>query len=323
MQRRQLLSTAFATGLLAGIPTLGRAQSDKIIRMNLGFAAGTTLDSVTRVLVEKMRGHLNQPIVVENRPSAGGRVAAELLKTAPADGTVLMPTPIVVPVLAPMVFSKLNYNPQTDMAPVGLMANFYFALGVKPDHPARNVRELLAWMKANPEKANFGSPAPGSLPHFFGLMLGSQSGVGMVHVPYNGGGPLQMGVMSGDVPIAIDVVAEFVQNHRAGKVRVLATSGPTRSSALPDVPTFAEQGFANIVGNGWFGLYAPFKTPSAEINRINKALNAALASPDVVERFKSLAIEPGGGSPADLAAIMERDRARWAPIVKASGFRAD
>lgn len=323
MQRRQLLSNALAASVLGGFSSLAQAQSDKPIRMNLGFAAGTTLDTVTRVLVEKMRQSLNQSIVVENRPSAGGRVAAEMLKTAPADGTVLMPTPIVVPVLAPMVFSKLNYNPQTDMAPVGLMANFFFALGVKPDHPARNIRELVAWMKENPSKANFGSPAPGSLPHFFGLLLGSQSGLDMVHVPYNGGGPLQMGVMSGDVPIGIDVVAEFVQNHRSGKVRVLATSGAVRSSALPDVPTFAEQGFPNIVGNGWFGLYAPPNTPSFELNRINKALNFAVSSPDVVERFKSLAIEPGGGSPTDLAALMERDRARWAPIVKASGFRAD
>lgn len=323
MQRRQLLSNALAISALGGFSSLVHAQSDKTIRMNLGFAAGTTLDTVTRVLVEKMRQSLNQSIVVENRPSAGGRVAAEMLKTAPADGTVLMPTPIVVPVLAPMVFSKLNYNPQTDMVPVGLMANFFFALGVKPDHPARNIRELVAWMKENPGKANFGSPAPGSLPHFFGLLLGSQSGLDMVHVPYNGGGPLQMGVMSGDVPIGIDVVAEFVQNHRSGKVRVLATSGAVRSSALPDVPTFAEQGFPNIVGNGWFGLYAPPNTPGSELNRINKALNVAVSSPDVVERFKSLAIEPGGGSPTDLAALMERDRARWAPIVKASGFRAD
>ena len=323
MRRRQFLLSATAISITTGLPGLSLAQSDKIIRMNIGFAAGTTLDTVTRVLAEKMRVSLNQPIIVENRPSAGGRVAAELLKSAPADGTVLMPTPIVVPVLAPMVFSKLYYNPQTDMVPVGLMANFYFALGVKPDHPARNIRELVAWMKANPDKANFGSPAPGSLPHFFGLLLGSQAGANMVHVPYNGGGPLQMGVMSGDIPIGIDVVAEFVQNHRGGKVRVLATSGTVRSSALPDVPTFAEQGFPNIVGNGWFGLYAPPKTSAEEVSRVNRALNTALGAPDLLERFKSLAIEPGGGSAQVLAETMERDRARWGPIVKASGFRVD
>lgn len=323
MQRRQILSSLAAAPLALTLPGLAQAQSERTIRMNLGFAAGTTLDTVTRLLSEKMRTILNQPIVVENRPSAGGRVAAEMLKTAPADGTVFMPTPIVVPVLAPMVFKKLNYNPQTDMVPVGLMTNFYFALGVHPSHPAKNIRELVAWMKANPAKANFGSPAPGSLPHFFGLQLGAEAGAPMVHVPYNGGGPLQAAVMGGDLPIAIDVLAEFVQNHRAGKVRVLATSGPRRSAALPDVPTFVEQGFTNIVGGGWFAMYAPPNTPAAEINRVNRALNQALALPEVVERLGALAIEPGGGSPADLAALMQRDTARWGPIVKASGFQAD
>jgi tripartite-type tricarboxylate transporter receptor subunit TctC len=321
MRRRQVLSSIALASI--AMPGLVRAQADRPIRLSLGFAAGTSLDNVTRLLAEKMRPILNQPILVENRPSAGGRVAAELLKTAPADGTVYMPTPIVVPVLAPMVFRKLNYDPLTDMVPVGLMTNFNFALGVHPSHPAKTMRELVTWLKSNPAKANFGSPAPGSLPHFFGLLIGSEASVPMVHVPYNGGGPLQAAVMAGDLPVAIDVVSEFVQNHRAGKVRVLATSGAQRSSALPDVPTFVEQGFTNIVGNGWFAVYAPPKTPAAEIARFNRALNQALAMPDVLERLTSLAFEPGGGSPADLASLMQRDTAKWGPIVAASGFRVD
>lgn len=323
MRRRHILSGIAAAPLGALLPGMALAQSDRPIRMTLGFAAGTTLDTVTRLLSEKMRPLLNQPVLVENRPSAGGRVAAEMLKTAPADGTVFMPAPIVVPVLAPLVFKKLNYDPLVDMVPVGLMTNFYFALGVHPSHPARNLRELVAWMKANPSRANFGTPAPGSLPHFFGLQLGGSAGVDMVHVPYNGGGPLQAAVMSGDLPVGIDVVAEFVQNHRAGKVRVLATSGPRRSAALPDVPTFVEQGYPDIVGAGWFALYAPPRTPATEITRVNRALNQALALPEVIERLNALAIEPGGGSPSDLAALMQRDTAKWGPIVKASGFHAD
>jgi tripartite-type tricarboxylate transporter receptor subunit TctC len=145
----------------------------------------------------------------------------------------------------------------------------------------------------------------------------------MVHISYNGGAPLQTAVLGDQVPAGIDVVFEFLQNHRAGKARIIATSGRARAKVLPDVPTFAEQGFPNIVGQGWFGLYAPPKTAAAEVERVNKALNKALASPDVIEKFLSLGLETGGGSVADLVRIMETDTNRWGPIVKASGFKAD
>lgn len=322
MKKRQLLKTALACTAMAFSPTLAFAQTGKTIRVVVGFAAGTTLDVVTRLLAEKMRPILNQQILIDNRPGAGGRIAAEMFKTATADGTVLMAAPIVVPVLAPMIY-KINYNPDTDMVPVGMMCNYYFGLGVKPDFPAKNVAELVAWLKANPSKANFGSPSPGSLPHFFGLLLGKESRVELVHVPYSGGAPLQLAVFGGDIPLGMDVVSEWVQNHRAGKVRVLATSGATRSTALPDVLTFKEQGYPEIVGNGWFAMYAPPGTPTAEVDRINKALNAALTAPDVVARLQALAIEPSPGTPADLARQMVKDKTQWGPVVKASGFRGD
>jgi tripartite-type tricarboxylate transporter receptor subunit TctC len=178
-------------------------------------------------------------------------------------------------------------------------------------------------MKANPQTASFGSPAAGSLPHFFGLLLGKEANADMVHVSYNGGAPLQTAVLGGQVPMGIDVLFEFLQNHKAGKARNLATSGARRSAALPDVPTFVELGFPNIVGGGWFAMFAPAKTPAAEIDRLNRALNKALGAADVRERMVSLALEPGGGSPADLQKIMDADAAKWGPIVKASGFKAD
>jgi tripartite-type tricarboxylate transporter receptor subunit TctC len=234
-----------------------------------------------------------------------------------------MITPVVVPVLAPLVFSKLNYNPATDFSPVGHVCNFNFALSVKADFPARNLQEFMAWLKANPQKASFGSPAAGSLPHFFGLLLGREAKADMVHVAYNGGAPLQTAVLGDQVPAGIDVVFEWLQNHRAGKVRILATSGAARSKVVPEVPTFVEQGFPNIVGQGWFGLYAPGKTPTPEVERLNRALNRALALPEVSERFISLGLETGGGSAADLVKLMETDTQRWGPVVKASGFRAD
>ena len=320
MKRRDLLISSLAVPAMAS-PLY--AQSDKPLRLMVGFPAGGSIDTVARTLADKMKDDLRQPVIVENKPGAGGRLVAELLKNAPPDGSTVMITPVVVPVLAPLVFSKLNYNPATDFSPVGHVCNFNFALSVKADFPARNLQEFMAWLKANPQKASFGSPAAGSLPHFFGLLLGREAKSDMVHVAYNGGAPLQTAVLGDQVPAGIDVVFEWLQNHRAGKVRILATSGAARSKVVPEVPTFVEQGFPNIVGQGWFGLYAPGKTPTPEVERLNRALNRALALPEVSERFISLGLETGGGSAADLVKLMETDTQRWGPVVKASGFRAD
>lgn len=321
MKRRDLMM--YPAAALPFLSTGVAAQSDRPLRLLVGFPGGGALDTVARTLADKLKDELRQPVVVDNKPGAGGRLAAELLKNAAPDGAVVMLAPVVVPVLAPLVFSKLNYNPQVDFAPVSHVCSFNFALTVKADFPARNLQEFVAWLKANPQKASFGSPAAGSLPHFFGLLLGREAKVDMVHVAYNGGAPLQTAVLGDQVPAGIDVVFEWLQNHRAGKVRVLATSGPARSKVLPEVPTFVEQGFPNIVGQGWFGAYAPAKTSVAEIDRVNRALNKVLALPEVAERFLSLGLEAGGGSAADLSKLMETDTRRWGPVVKASGFRAD
>jgi len=266
---------------------------------------------------------LRQPVVVENRPGAGGRLVAEAVKNAPADGSVLMLTPIVVTVLAPLVFSKLPYDPLADFAPVAQVANFQFALSVNANHPARTMKDLVAWYKANPAKANFGSPAPGSLPHFFGLMIGKGAGLDLVHVPYNGGAPMMNALMGEQITAAIDTLVEQVELHRTGRVRILASSGTSRSPLLADVPTFAEAGLAGVEGTAWFGVYAPAKTPEPTVRQLNAAINKALANTELRERLTKLGLEPAGGTAADLGARMAQDTARWGPIVKASGFRAD
>ena len=318
MKRRDFTALA-AAGLL---PT-AHAQSDKTLKVLVGFPPGGSIDIVSRVLAEKMKDDLKVNIVIENRAGAGGRVAADLLKASPADGSVVMITPIVVPVLAPLVFSKLNYNPATDFAPVGHVCNFNFALSVPASLPVKNVAEFVTWLKANPQKANFGSPAPGSLPHFFGEMLSRDAKADMVHVPFAGGSALMNALMGGQVSAGIDVLLEALEAHKSGKVRILAISGDKRSAVLPDVPTFKESGFPNIVASGWFAMYAPAKTPAASIEAINRALNKALTHPEVLDRFSKLALEAGGGSAADLTKLEQASTARWAPVVKATGFRAD
>ena len=319
MKRRQFTALAAAASLMP----LAHAQADKTLKVLVGFPPGGSIDIVSRVLAEKMKDDLKVNIVIENRAGAGGRVAADLLKASPADGSVVMITPIVVPVLAPLVFSKLNYNPATDFAPVGHVCNFNFALSVPASLPVKNVAEFVTWLKANPQKANFGSPAPGSLPHFFGEMLSRDAKADMVHVPFAGGSALMNALMGGQVSAGIDVLLEALEAHKSGKVRILAISGDKRSAVLPDVPTFKESGFPNIVASGWFAMYAPAKTPAASIEAINRALNKALTHPEVLDRFGKLALEAGGGSAADLTRLEQASTARWAPVVKATGFRAD
>jgi len=321
---RALQTLALACSLSLGVvavPVL--AQVDKPVHLVVGFAPGGSADLAARLLAERIKDDLKQPVVVENRAGAGGRLAADVVRNAPADGSVLMLSPIVVTVLAPMVFAKLPYDPVADFAPVAQVANFQFALSVNANHPAKSMKELIAWYRANPAKANFGSPAPGSLPHFFGVMIAKGSGIDLVHVPYNGGGPMMNALMGDQVTAAIDTTVEQVELHRAGRVRILATSGATRSTLLPEVPTFVESGLPGVEGTAWFAVYAPAKTPEPTLRQLNAAINKALAGADLRERFLRLGLEPTGGSAADLAARMAQDTARWAPIVKASGFRAD
>lgn len=322
MQRKTFLTAlTLATSLLSASTVF--AQNDKTLRVVVGFPAGVSIDVVTRILTEKMKDELKRPVIVDNRPGAGGRLAAEVLKSSAPDGNTVMVTPIVVPVLAPMVFNKLSYNPDTDFSPVGKVCDFAFALAVPANSPVKSLKDYAAWLKANPQQANFGSPAAGSLPHFFGVMIGSALNVDMVHVPFNGGAALQSAVLGGHAPAGIDVVMEWQQNAKAGRVNVLATSGAQRSKIMPDVPTFKEQGFPDAVGQGWFAMYAPAKTPQSAIDEINKALNKALATPEVRERFAALGLEAAGGSAADLQKAMLDDAKRWGPIVKKSGFKAD
>jgi len=308
---------------LAAAAFAAQAQIDKPVRLLVGFAPGGSADITARLIADRMKDELKQPVLVENRPGAGGRIVAEAVKNAPADGSVLMLTPIVVTVLAPMVFSKLPYDPVADFAPVAQVANFQFALSVNASHPAKNMKELVVWYRANPAKASFGSPGPGSLPHFFGVMIAKGANLDLVHVPYNGGAPLMNGVMGDQVTAGIDTTAEQIELHRTGKIRILGSSGSARSPLLPEVPTFVESGLAGVEGTAWFAVYAPAKTPEATIRQLNAAINKALAVPEVRERLVKLGLEPSGGTPAELAKRMADDTARWAPIVKASGFKAD
>ena len=299
------------------------AHAQDTVRVLVGFPPGGGADLLARLAAEKARESLGSAVVVENRPGAGGQIAAEVLKNAAPDGRTLMAAPVAVTVIAPLTHRKLAYDPEKDFAPVSLAVNFQLAFTVGPGTPATTLAEYVAWVKGDSRRGSFGVPAAGSLPHFFGLLLGRAVGTELVHVPYKGGAPLLNDIIGGQIPAGVDVLSEAITQHRAGKVRVLASSGAKRSATAPEIPTFTELGYPQIQGDGWFAFHAPARTPPAVLERLSAAFGGAIRAPDVTERLSKIGFEPVGSSAADLARRMAEDRARWAPVVKASGFSVD
>ena len=293
------------------------------VRILVGFSPGGESDIIARLAVDRMRISLGAPVFVENKPGAGGMLAAEALKNAAPDGRTLMISPIAVTVFAPLTHTKLRYDPIKDFAPVSLAANFQMALAVGPGSPAKTLHEYIAWVRANPAKATYGVPLAGGPTHFFGVMLGRATGVDLAVVPYKGSAPFVNDLLGGQVPAGITVLSGLLKHHEAGKVRVLGTSGSQRSPVAPDIPTFKELGFAAIEGTGWQAFHTSARTPRPTIDRLSTAIASAIKAPEVSERLLALGLEPVGSTPDDLASRVAEDIGRWAPIVKASGFRAD
>ncbi len=307
-------------GLAAAATT---SAQDGPIRILVGFAPGGESDVIARLVVDRMRISLGVPVIVENKPGAGGMLAAEALKNAAPDGRTLMISPIAVTVFAPLTHTKLRYDPIKDFAPVSLAANFQMALVVGPGSPAKTLHEYIAWVRANPAKATYGVPLAGGPTHFFGVMLARATGMDLAVVPYKGSAPLTNDLIGGQIPAGITVLSQVIKHHEAGKVRVLGTTGSQRSPVAPGVPTFKELGFAAIEGTGWQAFHTSARTPRPTIDRLSTAIASAIKSPEVSERLLALGLEPVGSTPDELASRVAEDTARWAPIVKASGFRAD
>jgi tripartite-type tricarboxylate transporter receptor subunit TctC len=296
---------------------------DRPIRILVGFPPGGESDLIARLVAERMRLSLGAPVIVENKPGASGMLAAEALKSAAPDGKTLMISPIAVTVFAPLTHARLRYDPIKDFAPVSLAANFQMALATGPGSPAKTLHDYIAWVRANPARATYGVPLAGGPTHFFGVMLARATDVNLAVVPYKGSAQFVNDLVGGQVPAGITVVSQLLKHHQAGTVRMLATSGSERSPMAPDVPTFKELGFAGIEGTGWQAFHTSAGTPRATIDRLSAAIASAIQTPEVREGLLALGLEPVGSTPDVLANRMLEDTAKWAPIVKASGFRAD
>lgn len=325
ISRRQMIQSAGASALLAGIGQQVFAQSLETVKVVTGFTAGGTSDTICRRVADKLRTGYAKNAVVENKTGAGGQIAIQAMKGAPADGSVILQTPMSMLGIYPHIYKKLPYDPVADVSPVSLGCTFDFGFAVGPSVPAsvKSVPEFLAWCKANPGQANFGSPAAGSVPHFIGTLLGRSAGVDLKHVPYRGTQPAILDMIGGQLPAVSGPVGEFTQHVAAGKCRLIGTSGARRSKFAPTVATFTEQGLKDMAFNEWFGFYLPAGAAPAVVQRLNAALRSALAAPDVVDGLAAMGLEAASSSPAELAAMLKTDTERWGPLVKAIGFSAD
>ena len=315
MSRISVLFLAIAFALPA-------AAQDKSIKFLVGFPPGAGLDTMTRLVADRMRVSLGQPVVIENRPGAAGQIAMSAVKNAAPDGLTLVMTPLVTVVTAPHVFAKLPYDAFADFAPVAHAADFLFAFTVGPSVPANSLADYVALVKKDLGYGNYASAGTGSLPHFFSLLFASTAGIRMNHVGYKGTAPALTDLLGGQLGAFMGTVSDVAAQHKAGKMRVLATSGARRARELPQVPTFRELGYA-IEGAGWYAAYAPAKTPKATVDRLANAIIEAIKSPQVRDKLEALGMEPTGLGPADLADIHKADYDKWGPVIKASGFKPE
>jgi tripartite-type tricarboxylate transporter receptor subunit TctC len=324
LYRRRLATLAAGSLALAALPARSQGLPDTA-RILAGFAPGGTVDVTARRVADRLRDTYARAVVVENRTGAGGQIALSGLKTSAPDGLTMALTPMSMLGIYPHTYRKLPYDPVADFLPVSQAVRFDFGFAVGPAVPAsvRGLREFVEWAKANPKDANFGSPAAGSVPHFVGELFGRTAGVELRHAPYRGTQPAILDMMGAQVAAVSGPVGEFLQHLSTGRARLIATSGASRNRFAPDVPTFVEQGFADLVHSEWFGFFVPAKTPPEVVARLSASIGRALAAPEVVESLATMGLEAKSSTPAELGALLKADTERWAPIVKAIGFTAE
>lgn len=314
------LKIAFvALAVFLAAPAIAQEQPIKII---YPFAAGGSGDALARIIADQLRAGTGRTVVVENQTGGAGRIGTRAVVQAAPDGNTILFTPIAPVAIYQHVYKDLGYDPFKDLRDVSHASKFEFGIAVNADTPVKNLKELVAWIKQDPKRGSYGTPAAGTLPHFFGALFGKAAGIDMVHIGYKGSAAAVADLLGGQVPMVVTPTSDLLAQHRAGKIRILATSDGERSQLVPEVSTFKEAGY-DIEGTAWYGVLAPVKTPDNVVNRYSEIIAKGMADPEIKERLLKMGLYATGMSAADFAKLRKTDSDRWEPAVKASGFKAE
>lgn len=317
--KRRTLGLAAAALLVAG-PALADTSTVKIL---VGFPPGGGTDAIARVLADKLKDQLGANVIVENKAGAGGQLAAQALKAAPADGTVLFLSHDHSISILPLTLKNPGFNPAEDFVPVAGFATFVNGLALSGGTPAKSYQEYLAWVREDVKKrGTVGVPAPASTPEFFVKVIGQKNGLDLQAAPYRGSAPMMGDMLGNQIAAGVGSVPDFIENHKAGKIRIVAVIGGKRQATLPDVPTFTELGLAGFEDLPYYGLFAPKGTPKATLERYSAALAKVIALPEVNERLTAMGLTVGHMSSEQLASRERAYSQTWARIIQASGFQA-
>ena len=321
---RLAVGALLAFSALAAAPMAGaQAYPAKPIRIVVPFPPGGATDILARAVAQKLTDAWGQAVVVDNRPGAGGNIGSEIVAKAAPDGYTLEMGTVGTHAINASLYAKMPYDHVKDFAPVILVAGVPNVLVVNPSLPVSSVQELIAYAKANPGKLNFAWSGSGTSIHLAGELFKVMAGVQMTHIPYKGSAPALQDLIGGQVQLMFDNLPPSLPHIKAGKLRALAVTSATRSSALPDTPTIAESGLPGFEASSWFGVLAPAGTPPAIIARLNAEIGAWLASAEAKEKMLALGANIGGGSPEDFARHIAAETAKWQKVVKASGAKVD
>ncbi|MEM5430966.1 tripartite tricarboxylate transporter substrate binding protein [Cupriavidus oxalaticus] len=325
--RRRLLAAGVAlAATFAGFAGAAHAQGGyptKPITLIVPFSAGGTTDILARIVGLQLGKALGQPVVIDNRPGAGGNIGASLAAKAPGDGYTLFMGTIGTHAINQSLYSKLPYDPIKDFAPITRVAMVPNLVVVNPKVPVNNVKELVAYVKANPDKLSYGSSGSGSSMHLSGELFNSMTGLHIQHIPYKGSAPAVNDLLGNQIGLMFDNMPSSYPHVKAGKLRAIAVTSAKRSPALPNVPTVAESGVPGYEATSWFALYATGGTPQPIVDRLNAEVVKILAMPEVKKQMADQGAEPNPEKPAQLAAFMKAETAKWAKVVKASGATVD
>ncbi|MGH8820482.1 MAG: tripartite tricarboxylate transporter substrate-binding protein [Rhodoferax sp.] len=307
-----------AAGLsLGALAPRARAEATPT-RIMVGFSAGGSVDTTARLLAKQFNLLLHRPFIVEDRTGAAGRLAVEATKLAKPDGTTLMLVPHGAITLFPHIFKSLRYDPNRDFTPIGRVCTFDFALSTGPATPAKTIAEYVAWAHDKAHNASFGTPGAGTVPQFIGQGFAQRAGLALTDVPYRGAAPTILALIEGTVSLAVTPLADAIEDHKAGKIRVLATAGTQRTDMLTGIPTLKESGI-DLAVDGWYGLYGP----AGMAPELTRSLNQAMvtATGQIREALFKDALRAAPTSPEQLAQLQRTESALWAQLVKASGFK--